>query len=312
MRILILAVDYNGCFMPFVEEQISALRKCDVEILRFAIHKKGFIGYLHELKTLNQIIKKEQPDIIHAHYGLCGLLANLQRQVPVVTTFHGSDINNTKVLYLSKIAIYLSAWSVFVAKSNMDIAKPRRKCSLLPCGVNLDDLALHNESFTAPAEILLANKKHILFAGSFRDQVKDPTLAKNVIDQLNEEYKLDVQLIELRGYTRQEVTYLMHTCDALLMTSKSEGSPQVIKEAMACNCPIVSVDVGDVRERLSGLQGCCVVASRNVNELATSLFKVLLDAKRTNGRERIIEMGLTNDLIAKRLVEIYNNVLLLE
>ena len=93
------------------------------------------------------------------------------------------------------------------------------------------------------------------------------------------------------------------------MTSKTEGSPQVVKEAMACGCPIVSVDVGDVAERTSGVEGCYVVTSREPKNIAEALQKALAFNGRTNGRERIIEMGLSNEQVAKQLEGIYENVL---
>ena len=93
------------------------------------------------------------------------------------------------------------------------------------------------------------------------------------------------------------------------MTSKTEGSPQVVKEAMACGCPIVSVDVGDVAERTSGVEGCYVVSTREPKDIAEALRKALAFNGRTNGRERIMEMGLSNEQVAKRLESIYENVL---
>ena len=132
-------------------------------------------------------------------------------------------------------------------------------------------------------------------------------------DALNEPLALnDVQLIELKGYTREEVYALMYTCDALLMTSKTEGSPQVIKEAMACGCPIVSVDVGDVAERVANLDGCYVVPIDNrllmIDKLAESLKKAIAFEGKTKGRERIVADGLTNEQVAQRIMNIYTAV----
>jgi glycosyltransferase involved in cell wall biosynthesis len=92
------------------------------------------------------------------------------------------------------------------------------------------------------------------------------------------------------------------------MTSKTEGSPQVVKEAMACGCPIVSVDVGDVAERTEGLEGCYVVPTRNPKDIANALQKAIEFNGRTNGRENIIEMGLTNSQVAERLMAIYKSL----
>jgi glycosyltransferase involved in cell wall biosynthesis len=92
------------------------------------------------------------------------------------------------------------------------------------------------------------------------------------------------------------------------MTSKTEGSPQVIKEAMACGCPIVSVDVGDVAERVSGVEGCYVVSSREPAAIAEALQQALAFSGKTNGRQRIIEMGLSNEQVAERLMAIYKQL----
>ena len=122
MKILIVASDKNGRFAPFIEEQMAALEARGMEVLRYGITVKGIIGYLRELPALRRMIRSVRPDLIHAHYGLSGLLANLQRMVPVVTTYHGSDINVPSILRFSKIAMRLSAHNIFVSKRNVVIA----------------------------------------------------------------------------------------------------------------------------------------------------------------------------------------------
>ena len=353
MRILIVASDKNGHFVPFIEEQIAALQARGIEVLRYGIVGKGITGYLRELPALRRAIKQHHPDIIHAHYGLSGLLASLQCRVPVVTTYHGSDINVPTILRFSKIAMCLSAHNIFVSKRNVAIAlgdrandeckvesvkckgtessgadkqastpytlHPTPKNTLLPCGVNIpltwselqhqrvEQLTLNQWVHG----VLSADAKHVLFAGAFDNAVKDPELAHQVIEIANNTICAagDIELIELKGYTRNQVTALMYNCHALLMTSKTEGSPQVVKEAMACGCPIVSVDVGDVAERTSGVEGCYVVPTREPKDIAEALQKALAFNSRNNGRERIMEMGLSNEQVAKQLESIYENVL---
>ena len=316
MKILIVASDKGGHFVPFIEEQIVALQAIGVHVIRYGVIGKGIIGYLRELPALRRFIHAERPDIVHAHYGLCGMLTNLQRIAPVVTTYHGSDINLPSIFRFSKIAMRLSAWNIFVSKRNIAIAQPKDKYTLLPCGVNLpqpwselqaqwvDQLTLNQWV----QEKLSVGVKYVLFAGAFDNAVKDPDLAKAVIKELINE-GVHAELMELKGYNRNQVNALMYNCNALLMTSKSEGSPQVVKEAMACGCPIVSVDVGDVAERIEGVKGGYVVPTRNPIDIAHALHKAINFEGRTNGRERIIDMKLSNEQVAKRLLEIYNQVL---
>ncbi len=377
MKILIVASDKNGHFAPFIEEQMAVLQACGMEVLRYGITGKGIIGYLRELPVLRRMIRAEKPNLIHAHYGLSGLLANFQRRVPVVTTYHGSDINVPSILRFSKIAMRLSAHNIFVSKRNVSLAlgdeamrllgdkakgkgdevKGERlkvkgtengeadiqaftpytlhstpteaftpKNTLLPCGVNLTEDQLLSRSEARTALGIAEDVKVILFAGAFDNAVKDAPLAKQAVvvleDNINnialkstslrateDMAKQPLIFQELRGFTRAEVTRWMCAANCLLMTSKTEGSPQVVKEAMACGCPIVSVDVGDVAERLSGIEGCFVVPTREPKDIAEALLKAIQFEGKTNGRERIIAMGLSNEQVAKRLESIYKNVL---
>lgn len=305
MRVLVVARYKERGFAPFVTQQVTALEKQGVECQFFPVKSKGVAGYLKHLKALNRAMRDFHPDVVHAHYGLCGLLANLQRRVPVVTTFHGSDINDKKVLPLSKMAMRLSAWNIFVSQKSIDIAKPNNKYTLLPCGIDIYDLQLTDKQEARNKMRLQESKKYVLFAGAFDNTVKNAPLAKEAVALLNDD---NVELFELKGYSHDEVTLLMCAADAFIMTSISEGSPQVIKEALACGCPIVSVDVGDVKERIGKIDGCFVAETRNPEELAELLNKVLLSGHRVSGREIIIKDGLDNTQVAQRLIDIYKTL----
>lgn len=330
MKLLVIASDKGGHFVPFIEEQITALHARGVQIVRYGVTGKGITGYLRELPALRRLIRAERPDIIHAHYGLCGLLANLQRMVPVVTTYHGSDINVPRILRISKIAMRLSAHNIFVSARSASLAMGngqwtmesnsqspianslKKRSTLLPCGVNLTDDQLLSRSEARKALGIANDAQIVLFAGAFDNAVKDAPLAQAAVAALPAStlYTLHLTPIlqELRGFSRAEVNCWMCAANALLMTSKSEGSPQVIKEAMACGCPIVSVDVGDVAERTSGVEGCYVVRTREPKDIAEALQKAIAFEGKTNGREKIMEMGLSNEQVAKRLMAIYKQL----
>ncbi len=306
MKVLIVASYNKNRFAPFIVEQAEALKTQHCEIAWFGLQGKGLMGYLKNLSALKKKIREVHPDVVHAHYGLSGLLANLQRQVPVVTTYHGSDINDTKALPFSKMAMHLSAWNIFVSRKTLEIANPRKKYVLLPCGVDMTDLQLTGRNEARQKLNLSEAKKYVLFAGAFDNAVKNAPLAKEAVSLLQDD---KVDLLELKGYSREEVTFLMCAADAFLMTSLTEGSPQVIKEAMACGCPIVSVDVGDVTERVEGVDGCYVAATREPQELSELLTKALSFEGKTKGREKILAEGLDNRQVAEEMMTVYERIL---
>lgn len=293
--------NYASHVLPFVGEQAASLRDTGCEVELFLL--RG--NYVRQWRSLRAKIQEYKPDVIHAHYGLSCLVANIAtRRVPVVSTYHGSDINLKSARRFSKIAMWLSAWNIFVSQRNVDIAKPRKHWSLIPCGVALSEDQLQTREEARKKMGWTPLDKKVIFAGAFDNAVKDPELAKQAIALMN-----DVELIELKGYTREQVNTLMCACNAFLMTSKTEGSPQVIKEAMACGCPIVSVDVGDVAERTNGVDGCYVVPSREPKDIADVLKIAIEHVGKTKGREKILADGLFNPQVAERIINIYRSLI---
>jgi glycosyltransferase involved in cell wall biosynthesis len=305
MRILVVASHNKGSFAPFIIEQAEALKALGCEVDFFGLTGKGIRGYLSNLSAMNRKIKDYRPDVVHAHYGLSGLLATLQHKVPVVVTYHGSDINDSEVRGYSKKAMRLSAWDIFVSRKTMEIAQPKKKYTLLPCGVDLLDLQSTEKCAARERMHLSLDKRYVLFSGAFDNAVKNAPLAQEAIAQMHEE---SVELLELKGFSREEVTLLLCAVDAFLMTSFTEGSPQVIKEALACGCPIVSVDVGDVRERTEGVEGCFVAETREPEELAQLLNKAIAFEGKTRGCDKLLADGLDNRMVVQRLMKIYASV----
>jgi len=297
--VLIVASLNKGRYAPFIIEQAEALRAAGAVCEFFGVRGKGVRGYLANFGALRRVIATFCPDVIHAHYGLCGLLANLQRRIPVVTTYHGSDINDPSVLQLSRLAMRLSAHNIFVSPRTAAIAGVHfedlrekqgsaSRSSLVPCGVDLRKLPqisklearrrlgmIHRPSTSPDSGLNLApDGIYVLFAGAFDNPVKNAPLARAAMALLATAPHSDVapapQLLELKGYDREQVNLLMNAADVLLMTSHTEGSPQVVKEALAAGCPIVSVDVGDVADLTAGLPGC-FIADRTPEDIAAKL-----------------------------------------
>lgn len=304
MKVLIVARCKNGKYAPFITEQVDALKQQGMVCQYFGINNRGIWGYLKHIRGFQQAIQDFRPDVIHAHYGLSGLLANSQRRIPVVTTYHGTDINDKRLLRLSKWSIRFSAFNVFVSPENVRLARPpHNRYALVPCGINLNDYPYMDKSQARKALGWGTNRHFILFSGAFDNQIKNAPLAQSAVNQLE-----NTSLVELKGYSRSQVAQLMNAADALIMTSFTEGSPQVIKEAMACGCPIVSVDVGDVKEITDGIDGC-YIAERTPESVASCLRQAIGLGKKTEGRKVIEARGMTNDIVAKKLLGIYNSVI---
>lgn len=283
---------------PFIQDQTRAISQKGVEIDFFLIKGRGFMGYIKNLLSFYKKINTSKPDIIHAHYGLSGLFACLQFKVPVITTFHGSDVNLDKIRPFSKVALLLSKYSIFVSEKLAKKAKAKKNYSIIPCGVDFDLYFPIEKNLARQKLGFKENEIFVLFSSSFDYYEKNYPLAKKAIDILDE----NVNLIELKGYSREEVNLLLNACDVALMTSIFEGSPQFIKEAMASNCPIVSTDVGDVKSVIKETIGC-YITSYDAKDVALHLKKALDFNGKTNGRENI--RPLKSNFISNRIIEIY-------
>ena len=289
----------------FVKEQGEALANQGIQVFYFAVKGKGAKGYLSSLSRLKQEIKKNEIDLVHAHYGLCGALCILQRTVPVVITFHNGETLTTRGKIVSSIASRFSAFNIFVAQHIHDklffIPKGYR---ILPCGIDMDQHPLIEKHAAAQQMQLPTDRPNILFGGYFSNPRKNYPLAKAAIDLL----PFPVNLIEMKGFTRSEVNKLLCGCDLFLLPTKSEGSPQVVKEALACNCPIVATGVADIPQLLEGVRNSYTTGF-DAREIASRIELILQNGERSDGRRRISELRLDNPQVAESLLNIYHSVL---
>ncbi len=300
------AVDFNfEIHQAFIADQVKAIEKTNEQIHfhYFFIKGKGLNGYLINLKYLKQLLKNQPIDVIHAHFSLSGLLANLQRKIPVIVTFHGSDINLTLHRYISGFVQLLSFSTIFVGKKLQRKALFARKSYIVPCGVDFEIFKPISQLESRNAFGLNPNRFYILFSSSFINPVKNYALLKDALELLNDS---TIEVIELKGYSRKQVAWLMNAANVCVMTSFNEGSPQFIKEAMACNCPIISTDVGDVNEVLNNTEGN-YLCTYDKSDLAKKIMEVKKHNNRTLGRDNI--GYLDNEIIAKKIVKVYQDVL---
>ena len=293
--------------MPFIVEQGEAIRKCGVDVDYFAVGGKGLLSYFTARKALMKKIKEFQPDLIHAHYGLSGITAVLQGKVPVVTTFHNGETLSFSSNILSSLFSLRTKFMVYVAQHIYDLAYLKRKKNyvILPCGIDLNDCVITDKEIARKELGFLPDKKYILFGGAFANLRKNYPLLKEGIELLKRD---DIEVLEMKGLSRLQISKILSACDLFALPTKSEGSPQALKEAMACNCPIIATDVADIKHLLGDVEGH-YLCSFDPKDVAVKVEKALAFNSRTKGRERIIELGLTNDLVAKKLVEIYKTII---
>lgn len=304
MKVLLICSKNSGKVVPFISEQADSLASMGVSIDWFFIEQKGIIGYLRMIPKFLKKNKSSQPDVIHAHYGLCGLVANMQRKTPVVTTYPGSDINTSYVRFFSILSMWLSKKNIFMGDRQLKKVEKwgnHEKNLIIPYGIDLGSFYARSKEEARKILGFTNEQKIALFAGRFSREVKNAPLAFSAVNLIK-----GLELHELTGnYSREEMCTLMNAVDVSLMTSFSEGSPQFIKETLACGCPVVSVDVGDVKEVIAGVENC-YIAERNAQDIANKIKLVLQQNKRINGKE-IVEKFDINE-IAKQLSQLYQQI----
>lgn len=308
MKVLIVhsgnAVAGNSEKYTFVREQGESLRALGIEVAYFAVVGKGAKGYLSNYRRLQMAIKEFNPDLIHAHFGLCGALCVMQSKVPVVITCHNGETLSWYGNIITSLAIQRAAHTICVAQHIYDklYLKPKNY-TIKPCGIEMTEVV---DKDIAKQEMGLPNDKYnILFGGSFNNLRKNIALANAALHILNRD---DINLIEMKGFTREQVTLLYNACDILLLPTKSEGSPQVLKEAMAYNCPVVATDVADIAYLLDGVSNS-YVTTFDPSDVADKIQRVIESGERTNGRERVMQLGLINEQVAMVIKSIYEAII---
>lgn len=308
----------------FVEQQILGLKQIglSVEVLFVDRAYRGMRSYFKMRTELRNRVERFQPDVIHVMYGgvLSERVTHIVKETPIVVSFCGSDllgeclsgIYRAIVSKCGVIASHISAWrasGVIVKSRNLEVALPRTvsrsKVWIIPNGIDVTRFRPLDQMVCQEKLGWESHKFHVLFPANNGDPVKRPGLAQAAVKVTNQ-LGLTAEMHQLKGVTHEEVPIWLNASDVVLLTSLQEGSPNVIKEALACDVPIVSVDVGDVRERLHGIDGC-YIASPDPQDLAEKLRLVELRRRRIAGRKSIEHLSLEQTSV--RLRRVYEEVL---
>jgi teichuronic acid biosynthesis glycosyltransferase TuaC len=306
VKILVVCSKNSGRISPFVSDQVNALVHEGIICEYHTIEEKGWRGYLKSRKIFIRKINSFKPDLIHAHFGLSGFLANLQFKIPVVTTFHGCDINKLSLRLLSYYPLLLSKFCIFVSASQVaKVSLFKYKSQVVPCGIDFGTFYPIDKKLTRNKLNWDQNKKLVLFSSKFDRPEKNATLAFEAMKLLPAEY----ELVELYGYSREEVNLVMNAVDVGLLTSIREGSPMFFKELMACGKPIVTTNVGDAVEQLSDTIGSSIVAYEAI-AISEAIKQAIEIQKVTYSPEKL--KAVDNKFIASKLISIYKKLLKVE
>jgi glycosyltransferase involved in cell wall biosynthesis len=322
MRILFVGpgrgiTDTQGAHMPFVRREADALRSLGHEVWLHSFDNRDYTRFLAEWRELRALVRRLRPDVVHAQFGKFTALMAAFSGAPLVITFRGTDINrnarygllrSSLGILASQIAACFARGIVCVSREIRDKvwAAARRPSIVLPTGVDLREFRPMDRAAARARLGFAAGEKVVLFNAGRNPDVKDPDLAAAAVAGAGLKIE-NLRFVVLDGSAPPgDVPLYMNAADVLLLTSRSEGSPTVVQEAMACNLPVVSVDVGDVRERLEGVQASRVVGSRDPALLAAALVEILESPRRSDGRVHARALG--SEAIAARLADFYRAV----
>ena len=303
--------------MIFARRQIQFLAKEGVTNKTFFLSSRTSpLKVLTEFCKLRNLIRTFKPHIIHAHYGtVTAFVSCFASNIPVIITFRGSDLNKSKGDNLLRWTLghLLSQISALKAKKIICVSEElknklwwkQKRVAVLPTGVDALIFTPRNRNEARLELGWEIDKRFVLFNAGRNPKGKGLDLAQLSI-VLAERIIGEISFIVLDGtLSPNKVPILMNAADCLLLTSDQEGSPTVIQEAIACNLPVVSVPVGDVKERLSSVIPSAIV-KRDPDNIAKALVEILASPRRSNGRDHISEISLEN--ITKQIVSVYHEI----
>ena len=278
--------------VPFLGEFFKHINSIGVTTEIYKISNRSFLNWVKDLLRIKKILSDTNFDIIHTHWGY-NFIYSFCFSYPQVITFHGSDLNipktwtvrNIIIHLLSRLATIFSNYNIFVSGdlSKFNKNKPL-KSSVVPMGVNLEKFFPDDKIECRKKLKLPLNKNLILFGGNTTQPVKRYYLAKKAFKNLDDNY----HLINLNYNSYEFMPLYINASDMLLMTSSSEGSPMMIKEAIACDIPVVSTNVGDVRKIISGLNNCYILSQNpSPSTIAKTIKECVKNSLKPGGIEII-------------------------
>lgn len=310
MKILSLVTNRHA---PFYEVQTTELESKGVEIDHVYPRKQSKSheiqqnisrSYIDYFPLIYRVLPKalSEYDIVHANNGKTAPFALIQPHRPIVLTLWGSDLMGRYRTLCKKSAAYCD--EVIVMSEEME-SELGQNAHVIPHGIDLDQFAPMSQAEARSAVNWDGDVKHILFPYDPAREVKNYPLAKQIVKQAQNKLPMSLQLQVVSDVRHDQVPLYMNAADVLLITSRREGFPNSVKEAMACNLPIVSTDVGGIRDRLEDVDNSYV--SNSEGELVARLCEVLSNDRRSNGRRYVAD--LSQEQMGKQIINVYKKAL---
>lgn len=297
----------------FVAQQARFLRAAGAEIDVFAFRgARSPVRYLRTWRQVRERLRSAPYDLIHAQFGQSGLLG-LPKRIPLVVTFRGSDVEGIvgpdgryrwsgRLLTMLSRIVALHADQIIVVSVPLARHLPSsRDYHVIPSGLDLERFQPGSKRHAREQLGLPFDRKLVLFGGDPGLAVKRFSLARQAVERLCGRW--NVELLLARGVPHESVPVYMNAADLLLLTSRHEGSPNMVKEALACNLPVASVDVGDVRDRLAHADGCVVCSDDRPETIASAVEKILSDARPFEGRHLVRDLD--ERILSRKVLDIY-------
>ncbi len=300
-----------------LKRQVESLRGVGLEVSLLEVRGIKRFKYLQTLPRFWRMLR--DCDVIHAHYAFCGWLAKTQWSRPVVVSYMGTDLmgetrGDGSVMLRSRLITRLT--KLFASRPEALIIKAERMADhlsgvtpfVIPNGV---DTAKFRPMSRAAAREKLGWPQaglRVLFPGDPSNPRKEFPLAEQAIKRASSRLAKPIETVLLKGVEPDLVPLLMNACDAMVLTSHHEGSPNVVKEAMSCDLPVVSVDVGDVKWLFDGVAGYAIGA-RDPGDLGDKLATLIDSDAPAQGSRRLVELGLDLESVARRITKVYEYAL---
>lgn len=307
MKVLfVCSVNRSGKVSPILLNQAYSLTEQGVEVDYYTIDQPGLVGYFKHIFLLKRFLKTHSYDAIHAHYSYSGIAASLANAKPLLISLMGSDTNVKSISTIVLNLFVRYVWQNIIVKSpEMKLKLNTEKVKILPNGVNLNVFKPIERSIALAQSDWDSSKRHVLFPASKLRPEKNFKLALEAFNLFTKNQISEWEIHTLENTPSDLMPFIINSSDIVLLTSIYEGSPNVIKESMACNKPIVSTDIGDVKLLFTN-SNCCFITSFNVNDVVNKLNEASQITNSCNSRESI--KHLDSRLIAEKIVSIYEKM----